>query len=248
MPEESTKLTVSSSAGLRTLSLFEGFLAHGNIDKASKIFKDLKQGHETYPYYGAEYIEMSQVAYMNMEHFFKQGKDEEAMQWYRSTISKYCLKQGKDDEQGTVDNRIPKNWENRADTVNSVLKVLLKYGKKTEAWSLFDKLCEINKAVEIARTKEAWDGNADCYTTLVTRFVRQGMMSEADVMFNEMFSSVHFPMYRYLGIHRVMVDGFVKAGRFDDAHRFVNKIADISLNHVSRRVDFSLSTGHGFFI
>ncbi|XP_010418614.1 PREDICTED: pentatricopeptide repeat-containing protein At3g60960, mitochondrial-like [Camelina sativa] len=247
-----------------------GFLAHGNIDKANKLFKDLKQVHETYPCYGAEYIEMSQVAYM--EHFFKHGKDEEAMQWYRSTISKYCLKQG------TVDNRIPKTWDNRADTVNTVLKVLLKYGKKTEAWSLFDKLCgnsdierkevgkwtdqetrcimirecfetgEISKAVEIARTKEAWDGNDECYTTLVTRFVREGMMSEADEMFNEMFSSVRFPMYRYLGIHRVMVDGFVKAGRFDDAHRFVNKIADISLNHVSRRVDFSLSTGHGFFI
>lgn len=249
-----------------------GFLAHGNIDKANQLFQDLKQGGESYPDDVAEQLEMSQVAYM--EHCFKQGKDEEAMEWYRSLVAKYSLKQDKNDEQGTAPKGRPIIWDTRADTVNLVLQILLKYGKKMEAWSLYDKLCrncdieekeaekmpsdqethcimicecfetgEISKAMELAR-KEA---RAGCYKTLVTRLVRQEMMTEAEEMFNEMFSK-RIPLYYDIRIHRIMVDGFAKAGRFDDAHRFVNKIADISLVHVSRCLHCPSVTGRDFLI
>ncbi|EOA25660.1 hypothetical protein CARUB_v10019011mg [Capsella rubella] len=253
-----------------------GFLAHGNIDKANGLFQDLKQGGESYPDDVAEQFEMSQVAYM--EHCFKQGKDEEAMEWYRSLVAKYCLKQDTNDEQGTEPKWRPKIWVTRADTVNTVLQILLKHGKKTEAWSLYDKLCgtcdieqkeagasrdldqethcimigecfetgEISKAMEITR-KEARAGHYGCYETLVTRLVRQEMMTEAEEMFNEMFS-VRIPLYYHIGIHRIMVDGFAKAGKFDDAHRFVNKIADISLVHVSRCLHCRSLTGRDFLI
>lgn len=252
--------------GFKYSVFIRGYLAHGNIDKANKLFQDLKQGRESYPDTMDEHsFKMSQVAYM--EHCFKQGKDKEAMEWYRSAVAKYCLKQGKDGEEGTEFCNEP------AVTINTVLQVLLKYGKKTEAWSLFDKLCgnsdkadkwldqetrcimirecfetgEISKAMELAR-KEARAGNSKCCTTIVTRLLRQGMLSEAEEIFNEIFSSDSIPMYYDLRIHRVMVDGFVKAGRFDDAHRLVNKIADISLGHVSRLVHYSCYPGRGFLI
>ncbi|CAH8269285.1 unnamed protein product [Arabidopsis lyrata] len=59
-----------------------GFLAHGNMDKANELFQDLKQHRDES--YSDHDFEMSQVAYM--EHCFKQGKDEEAMEWYRSVL------------------------------------------------------------------------------------------------------------------------------------------------------------------
>lgn len=62
---------------------------------------------------------------------------------WNGTVLYYCLKQDKDDEQGTVAKWKPKIRHKPADTVNTVLEVLLKYGKKTEAWSLFEKLCGI---------------------------------------------------------------------------------------------------------
>lgn len=52
------------------------------MDKANEVFQDLKQHRDES--YSDHDFEMSQVAYM--EHFFKQGKDEEAMEWYRSVL------------------------------------------------------------------------------------------------------------------------------------------------------------------
>ena len=93
------------------MNLVRGFLEQGNLDMAYQLRDDFTTCSIR-----------NKIAVLDsvfVEHLFKQGKDEEAMELYRSSVN------NKDGftANGTVG--------------NPYLKLLLKYGQKKQAWALF---------------------------------------------------------------------------------------------------------------
>lgn len=86
-------------------NLIAAYLQLGNLDKANQLFDDLKMRCLVYD---------SVVNATFMEWFFKEGREKEAMESYDSLLNH--------------------KFRMRPETCNALLEVLLKHGKKTEAW------------------------------------------------------------------------------------------------------------------
>lgn len=209
-----------------------GFLDLGNLERANQLFQELKLSDDS--------DTVAQASAMFMEHWFKQEMDEEAMECYLSSKEEFS--------------------EIYATAANAFLKVLLRYGKKKEAWLLFSQMLEqskcprkfdsescnimvdecfklgkISEAVEIFHKSVGTVSHPQlAYRNLITRFCEQDLLSEAEQFFAEMCSKKFFlpdvPTYR------TMMDAYVKKGRVSDAVKTVNQTLDASLNYIAKKV------------
>lgn len=209
-----------------------GFLDLGNLERANQLFQELKLSDDS--------DTVAQASAMFMEHWFKQEMDEEAMECYLSSKEEFS--------------------EIYATAANAFLKVLLRYGKKKEAWLLFSQMLEqskcprkfdsescnimvdecfklgkISEAVEIFHKSVGTVSHPQlAYRNLITKFCEQDLLSEAEQFFAEMCSKKFFlpdvPTYR------TMMDAYVKKGRVSDAVKTVNQTLDASLNYIAKKV------------
>ncbi|VVB09177.1 unnamed protein product [Arabis nemorensis] len=204
-----------------------GLLDVGNVERANELYDDLKL---------CEDLDcVVEVSATFMEHWFKQGMDEKAMECYLSFKEEHR--------------------QMRASTGNRLLKVLLKYGKKTEAWSLFNQMkatrfdsesCNImvNECFKIGKVGEAIQifdklvGTSEdpqlCYRNMITRLCEQGMLSEAERFFAQMCSQNH--LVPDVPTYRTMTDAYVKADRVSDARKNLNQTLDACLTFTSKMV------------
>lgn len=74
-----------------------------------------------------------------MDYWFKQGKEMEAMKCYERCV---------------VPNKLPVC----SDTGSALLKILLKYGKKTHAWALYHDMFDQSQKWDKLPTLRLWHG------------------------------------------------------------------------------------------
>ncbi|KAL1225230.1 Pentatricopeptide repeat-containing protein [Cardamine amara subsp. amara] len=136
------------------------------------------------PNYTYEKVAMVDAEFV--DYWFKQGNDEKAMEIYR-----------------TLTTRAPGEVM-YATSGNTLLRILLKHGKKYEAWALFFEDISsydsetinmmVNECFEMGKFKEAMDtfklgdSFAPCYRNIIDRFCERGMMCEAEDLFDKMWS------------------------------------------------------------
>ncbi|KAF3547032.1 hypothetical protein DY000_02002530 [Brassica cretica] len=168
-----------------------------------------------------------------IEYWFKQRNDEEAIKWYTSLLGKRF-----------VMNPV---------TGNILLRILLDYDKKTEAWALFDQMLDnqfnaetcnimVNECFANSRFKEAVNtfkrvGNTVndsqlCYRNIISRFCEQGMLSEAGAFFEDMCSKQF--IIPDIPIFRILLDAYANASRFDDPERMANLTVDANLKCIAK--------------
>ncbi|CAE6078407.1 unnamed protein product [Arabidopsis arenosa] len=199
--------------------LIRGFLDIGNFVKASQIFKELEGLDRKFPW--REYhkaIAIFNVSFVN--YFFKQGKDEEAMEILATLEDAQVLKP-------IVGNR--------------VLKVLVEHGKKTEAWELFEEMIKICDSETIDIMSEYFIENTvpferlrtTCYRTMIASLCKHGRVLEAEKYFAEMFTDAEIftdvdgedlLVGPDLSTFRAMINGYVKVGAVNDAIKTLNKL------------------------
>ncbi|CAL9236724.1 unnamed protein product [Arabidopsis halleri] len=214
--------------------LIPGLLGRGDVEKANEELAELK-GITTV--YDAGYNDVANVSSAFMEYWFEQGNEEEAMKCYNN------LKLVKDAN---------------ATTVNTLLDLLLRYGKKTEAWSLFDQVLDsdemfnldqdtlnimVNECFNMGRFDQAIQtfnkvkasklncAHVRCYRNIITRFYECGMLLEAERFFEEFcLDKLAHPD---VSIYTTMIDAYLKAGRTVDALRMSNRMVDAFLGQVA---------------
>ncbi|CAE6079922.1 unnamed protein product [Arabidopsis arenosa] len=202
--------------------LIRGFLYFGDFVKASQIFKELDSKLPCREYHTA--IAIFNVSFM--DYFFKQRKDEEAMEILATLEEAQVLKP-------IVGNR--------------VLEVLVWHGKDTEAWELFEEMIEIcdsetidimsdyfsEKTVPFERLRKT------CYRNMIVSLCEHGKVSDAEKLFAEMFTDVDvYGEDLLVGgpdllTFRAMINGYVKVGRVDDAIMTLNKMRLLNIRKLA---------------
>lgn len=191
--------------------LIRGFLDIGKFVKASQILEELKGPSSKLA--RREYdkaIAIFNVSFMN--YWFKQGKDEEAMEILAALEDSQLLKP-------IVGNR--------------GLKVLVEHGKKTEAWELFGKMTEIYDSETIDIMSKDFSEKTlpfkllrkTCYRTMIASLCEHGKVFEAEELFDEMVTYVDgedLLVGPDLSTFRAMINGYVKVGAINDAFQTLN--------------------------
>lgn len=214
--------------------VLEGLLRQGDVEKANEILGDLLGSSHVYD---AGYDNIAIVSYSYMKYWFEQGKEEKAMDCYSHLQLEKLTK---------------------ATAVSALLVLLLKYDKKTEAWSLFDQVLHskemhnlneytlnimVNECFKIGRFDRAIQifhkvkaakqkiPDVTCYRNIITKLNKQGILFEAEHLFEEMCSDrlVSPDVSTYI----TMIDAYLKAGRTEDALRISNKMVDAFLGQVA---------------
>jgi len=215
-------------------NLISGYLQTRNLDKANELIDVLKRWC---PYY---YYGFVNAAYMDW--FFTQGRNEVAMDSYKSLLNRKCTM--------------------KPDSGNALLRVLFKHGKKTEAWDLFHDMLDnhtpptfygvnsgtfivmVDECLKLGEVDEALaalkkvgtkpdsrpffldiDGN----NKLISTFCEYDMLSEAESVFQEMYSMSMIPDVH---THTTLVDTYLKVGRVNDAMMICDKMAEADLKPV----------------
>ncbi|XP_023638966.1 pentatricopeptide repeat-containing protein At1g10270-like [Capsella rubella] len=229
--------------------LIRGHLKDGDFTSAKRIFDVLKRklvspidAHVfdlVYSFLGGDYNDIAIVKATFMEFWFEQGDDKEAMECYRTLA--------------------PKDFRMNARTGNTLLQLFLKYGKKTEAWTLFNQMLErryaqpsgfdsetcnimVNECFKLGEVSEAIktfekvkndedDESLLCYANILARFCEQSMLPEAETYFAEMSSRQY--LIPNIPSYRTMIDAYCKATRFDDAFRVLDRAVEANLKCVA---------------
>ncbi|EFH67938.1 predicted protein [Arabidopsis lyrata subsp. lyrata] len=214
--------------------LLEGLLRQGDVEKVNEVLGDVLGSSHVYD---DRYDRVAIFSYTYMKYWFEQGKEEKAMDCYS------LLQLGKLRE---------------ATALNALLVLFLKYGKKSEAWSLFNEVSHskemnnfdentlnimVNECFKIGRfdwaiqifykVKASKLKNPDvtCYRNIITRLNKQGILFEAEYLFEEMCSDRLLPPD--VSTHTTMIDAYLKAGKTEDALRISNKMVDAFLGQVA---------------
>ncbi|KAJ1385717.1 Tetratricopeptide-like helical domain superfamily [Sesbania bispinosa] len=215
-------------------NLISGFLELGNLEKANELFDELKERCLVYD---------GVVNATYMEWFFNKGRDKEAMDSYKSLMDR--------------------QFRMTPATCNVLLEVLLKHGKKTQAWTLFDQMLDnhtppnfqavnsdtfnimVNECFELGKFDEAlatfkkagtkpnskpFAMDVAGYNNIIARFCENGMLSEAETLFEELCSKSLSPD---VPTHRTLIDAYLKMERIDDALRVFNRMVDAGLRVVA---------------
>ncbi|KAG5391752.1 hypothetical protein IGI04_021715 [Brassica rapa subsp. trilocularis] len=215
-------------------NLIRGFLDLGELDKANEFFDELKSKCTVYD---------GIVNATFMEYWFEKREDEEAMVCYRSLLEK--------------------KFRMYPHTGNVLLEVFLKYGKKSEAWDLFNEMLDNHTPPNILSV------NSETVSIMVNECFKMGKFEEAADTFKKVGSkptSRPFVM-DYVGYcnivtrfcehgmlpeaerlfaegvskslppdapsHRAMIDAYLKAERIDDALKMLNRMVDVNLRVVA---------------
>ncbi|KAJ1420023.1 Tetratricopeptide-like helical domain superfamily [Sesbania bispinosa] len=215
-------------------NLISGFLELGNLEKANELFDELKERCLVYD---------GVVNATYMEWFFNKGRDKEAVDSYKSLMDR--------------------QFRMTPATCNVLLEVLLKHGKKTQAWTLFDQMLDnhtppnfqavnsdtfnimVNECFELGKFDEAlatfkkagtkpnskpFAMDVAGYNNIIARFCENGMLSEAETLFEELCSKSLSPD---VPTHRTLIDAYLKMERIDDALRVFNRMVDAGLRVVA---------------
>lgn len=215
-------------------NLISGFLELGNLDKANELFDELKERCLVYD---------GVVNATYMEWFFNNGRDKEAMDSYKSLMDR--------------------QFKMTPVTCNVLLEVLLKHGKKTQAWALFDQMLDnhtppnfqavnsdtfnimVNECFNLGKFHEALatfrkagtKSNSKAfamdvagYNNIISRFCENGLLSEAETLFEELCSKSLSPD---VPTHRTLIDAYMKMERIDDALKVFHRMVDAGLRVVT---------------
>ncbi|XP_010512832.1 PREDICTED: pentatricopeptide repeat-containing protein At3g60980, mitochondrial-like [Camelina sativa] len=225
------------NANLYKQPLLEWLLRQGGFEKANEVLGRLLGSSHVH---GDEYDRVAIFSHTYMKYWFEQGKEVKAMHCYGLLQLRKLTKD-------TV--------------VNALLALLLKYGKKTEAWSLFDqvlhskemdnvnhytlnivvneffKIGRFDHAIQIFHKVKALKLNKNphvvtCYRNIITRLNKQGILFEAEHLFQEMCS--HELVSPDVSTYTSMIDAYLKAGRTEDALRLSNKMVDAFVGQLAR--------------
>ncbi|CAN7134463.1 unnamed protein product [Brassica rapa subsp. narinosa] len=215
-------------------NLIKGYLELGDLIKANEFFDELKSKCTVYD---------GIVNATFMEYWFEKGDDEEAMECYRDLLEK--------------------RFRMYPHTGNVLLGVFLKYGKKSEAWGLFDEMLDNHTPPNISSV------NSETVSIMVNECFEMGEFEEAVeafkrvgrkensrrfVMDNVGYCNIvtRFCEYGMLAeaerlfaecvgkslppdaaSHRVMIDAYLKAGRVEDALKMLDRMVDVNLRVVA---------------
>ncbi|KAH0943630.1 hypothetical protein HID58_003267, partial [Brassica napus] len=132
------------------MNLVRGFLEQGNLDMAHQLREDFTTCSIR-----------NKIAVLDsvfVEHFFKQGKDEEAMKLYRSSVN----------------NRDGFTANGTVDTVNMMVNECFDVGRFGDAVNVFNK----------AKATLQYGLPVEAYRNIITRLCKNGRLSDAETMFN----------------------------------------------------------------
>lgn len=159
-----------------------------------------------------------------------------AMALYKVSLMEYWFKQGKDEEAMEIYKVLDMSEQMNDIVGNRVLRVLVEHGKKTEAWELFDEIIGfcypdtigiVMKSFSDEKTIPLSWASETCYRTIIACLCEQGKMSEAEEFFAKMFSNCEEEELMVgpdVSTFRAMVNGYVMVGRVDDAFKMLNKM------------------------
>ncbi|CAH8353743.1 unnamed protein product [Eruca vesicaria subsp. sativa] len=206
------------------MNLVRGYLEQGNLDMAYQLRDDL-----------TTCTLRNKIAVLDsvfVEHLFKQGKDEEAVELYRRSVIKDGF---------TADGTVG----------NPYLELLLKYGQKKQAWAMFQYMLDnyqpcfgfnqdtvnmmVNECFEMGRFSDALDlfnkANATidhrlpagAYRNIITKLCQNGRLSDAETMFNGLLKK---RLYYVPDVetYRAMIRAYVESSRVEDAVLTANKM------------------------
>ncbi|XP_052110226.1 pentatricopeptide repeat-containing protein At1g10270 [Arachis duranensis] len=215
-------------------NLISGFLNLGNLDKANELFDELKERCLVYD---------GVVNATYMEWYFKQGRDKEAMESYKSLLDRefrmtpatcnvlleVLFKYGKSTEawalfRQMLDNHTPPNFQAvNSDTFNIMVNECFKLGKFAEALATF-------KKVGTRANSKPFAMDVAGYNNIIARFCENGMLSEAETLFEELCSKSLSPD---VPTHRTLIEAYLKMERIDDALRVFHRMVDAGLRVVA---------------
>ncbi|WZZ29052.1 pentatricopeptide repeat-containing protein At3g60980, mitochondrial-like [Brassica napus] len=217
------------------MNLVRGFLEQGNLDMAYQLRDDFTTCSIR-----------NKIAVLDsvfVEHLFKQGKDEEAMELYRSSVN------NKDGftANGTVG--------------NPYLKLLLTYGQKKQAWALFQYMLDnyvccfgfnkdtvnmmVNECFDVGRFGDAvnvfnkakatlqYGLPVEAYRNIITRLCQNGRLSDAETMFNGLVKEqgYHKPDVE---TYKALIRAYVESSRVEDAVQTSNKMMASKLHRATQ--------------
>ncbi|XP_061376002.1 pentatricopeptide repeat-containing protein At1g10270 [Gastrolobium bilobum] len=215
-------------------NLISGFLNLENLDKANELFDELKERCLVYD---------GVVNATYMEWFFNKGRDKEAMDSYKSLMDRQfrmtpatcnvllevLLNHGKEERAWALfdqmlDNHTPPNFQAvNSDTFNIMVNECFKLGKFAEALATFKKAGTKPNSKPFAMDVAG-------YNNIISRFCENGMLSEAETLFEELCSKSLSPD---VPTHRTLIDAYLKMERIDDALRVFNRMVDAGLRVVA---------------
>ncbi|KAL0690943.1 hypothetical protein Bca4012_090622 [Brassica carinata] len=216
------------------MNLVRGFLEQGNLDMAYQLRDDFTTCSIR-----------NKIAVLDsvfVEHLFKQGKDEEAMELYRSSVN------NKDGftANGTVG--------------NPYLKLLLTYSQKKQAWALFQYMLDnyvccfgfnkdtvnmmVNECFDVGRFGDAvnvfnkakatlqYGLPVEAYRNIITRLCQNGRLSDAETMFNGLVKEqgYHKPDVE---TYKALIRAYVESSRVEDAVQTSNKMIASKLHRAT---------------
>ncbi|KAK4793732.1 hypothetical protein SAY86_024167 [Trapa natans] len=215
-------------------NLISGFLNLGNLEKANELFDELKERCLVYD---------GVVNATFMDWFFKQGREKEAMDSYKSLLDRQFR-------------MVPA-------TCNILIEVLLRYGKKVEAWAMFDQMLDNHTPPNIHAL------NSDTFNLMVNECFKNGQLEEAIATFRKVGTKAgsrpfSMDVAGYANIitrycehgmlaeadnlfkeltskslapdvpsHRTMIEAYMKAERMDDALSMFHRMVDAGLRVVA---------------
>ncbi|PON79874.1 Pentatricopeptide repeat [Trema orientale] len=215
-------------------NLISGFLNLENLEKANELFDELKERCLVYD---------GVVNATFMDWFFNRGREKEAMESYKSLLDKQFR-------------MIPA-------TCNVLLEVLLKHGKKTEAWALFDQMLDNHTPPNFQAV------NSETFNIMVNECFKLGKVDEAIATFRKVGTKVNSKPFamdvagynniitRYcengmlseaetlftelcskslspdVNTHRTLIDAHLKVERIDDALTTFNRMVEAGLRVVA---------------
>lgn len=193
--------------------LIRGFLDLGNHDRAHQLFSQVKAACD------ADGIAFVSCTFL--DYWFEQWGDEEKAMAYLP--SKVELLSG-----------------------NKLVEVLFKHGQTSFGWAYFRGMLEENmfdsKTINIAVNEYFKQGEfgealetlkrsppgimSGSLSNIIARFCERGMASEAESLLEEMTSPG-------VATFRALIDGYVRAGKVDDAVRIFNKMIAACLRNLA---------------
>ncbi|CAA7023046.1 unnamed protein product [Microthlaspi erraticum] len=196
--------------------LIRGFLDAGRFLEASQIFEEQKEPNTTRLPWGDYDKAIAVFSASFMRYWFRQGKDEEAMEIYKGLGKRV----------GTI-------------VGNRVLQVLVEHGKKTVALDLFEKMKCNSETLDIIfkgfsdtiipfNFHSLWL-HVGLYRTMIKRLCEQGRVSEAEKLFAKVFKDVERDEHLMaagpdVSTFRAMINGYVKVGRVHDAMQMLDEM------------------------
>ncbi|CAH8384030.1 unnamed protein product [Eruca vesicaria subsp. sativa] len=215
-------------------NVIRGYLELGELDKANEFFDELKSKCSVYD---------GIVNGTFMEYWFEKGEDKEAMECYRDLLGK--------------------KFRMHPHTGNVLLGVFLKYGKKSEAWGLFNEMLDNHTPPNILSV------NSETISMMVNECFKMGEFNEAIETFKKVgrnptsrplvmdyagYSNIVTKFCEHGMLpeaesffaesiskslppdapsHRAMIDAYLKAERVDDALKMLNRMVDVNLRVVA---------------